>query len=296
MCCAEQRIGHHHFQACLHYVIMLRCLCAGIAPPCVDCNIAEGITDLSAHGSLSDGSDRHLPDTPSSPPPPQTDISSQVLVASAATPRASGRYNLRSRAPGATASSDGLTKPLLAETAGAGRHESFGAHDHNGHHHSHGHSHGASGHGGHAGHVPHHHHPVPTGDLKQGVVLLVAMSVHTFLECMALGLMVGASRPCVIWLTALCTAISSLHQSTTLQLRSLRADCSVRQGLGRQHHPPGMHVRPGVLAMLMITVCHCSNSKLVIAECVCGLAGDAQGIPDAIHRHCQPQAHQWAGA
>jgi hypothetical protein len=39
--------------------------------------------------------------------------------------------------------------------------------------------------------VPHHHHAVPTGDLKQGVVLLVAMSVHTFLECMALGLMVS---------------------------------------------------------------------------------------------------------
>lgn len=110
-----------------------------------------------------------------------------MLVASAATPRASGRYNLRSRAPGAAASNDGLTKPLLAESAGFAAGEGFGSQEHNGHHHlGHGHSHA-----GHAAHVPHHHHAVPTGDLKQGVVLLVAMSVHTFLECMALGLMVS---------------------------------------------------------------------------------------------------------
>lgn len=158
------------------------------------------------HSTLSlDGDDSDVPDTPSSPPPPAGDISSQVLVASAATPRAGGRYNLRSRVQGGAAaatmtqtpSSEALTKPLLAETGAGEAGESVGhahhthMHAHNGHHHHH-HAHGGgSVHGGHGAHVPHHHHPVVTGDLKQGVVLLVAMSVHTFLECMALGLMVS---------------------------------------------------------------------------------------------------------
>ena len=79
----------------------------------------------------------------------------------------------------------GLTKPLLADTTATllAAADAFDVHEHGsgGHHHHH---------HGHVSHVPHHHHAVPSGDLKQGVVLLVAMSVHTFLECMALGLMV----------------------------------------------------------------------------------------------------------
>jgi hypothetical protein len=145
-------------------------------------------------GSVSNDSSCEGRDPPSSPPAPAADIDSQVLVASAATPRAGGRYNLRSRVPGASAtpSAEGLTKPLLADAAGfeGSGGSDHGLHSHNGHHHHH--AHGGSVHGGHAGHVPHHHHSVVTGDLKQGVVLLVAMSVHTFLECMALGLMVRA--------------------------------------------------------------------------------------------------------
>lgn len=81
----------------------------------------------------------------------------------------------------------GLTKPLLADTTATllAAEDAFDVHEHGsgGHHHHH---------HGHVSHVPHHHHAVPSGDLKQGVVLLVAMSVHTFLECMALGLMVRA--------------------------------------------------------------------------------------------------------
>jgi hypothetical protein len=169
---------------------------AGIAPPCVDCITAEAVVEQVTFGSVSNDSGCEGRDPPSSSPAPTADIDSQVLVASAATPRAGGRYNLRSRAPGATAtpSTEGLTKPLLADAAGfeGSGGSDHGHHSHNGHHHHH--AHGGSlqgGHGGHAGHVPHHHHSVVTGDLKQGVVLLVAMSVHTFLECMALGLMVS---------------------------------------------------------------------------------------------------------
>jgi hypothetical protein len=170
--------------------------CVGIAPPCVDCITAEAVVEQTTHTTCSINSGGgDAPDTPSSPPPPTNDISSQVLVASAATPRASGRYNLRSRTGAAGASltpstEGGLTKPLLADTTATllAAADAFDVHEHGsgGHHHHH--------HGGHVSHVPHHHHAVPSGDLKQGVVLLVAMSVHTFLECMALGLMV---RNCV---------------------------------------------------------------------------------------------------
>ncbi|GBF94825.1 zinc permease [Raphidocelis subcapitata] len=84
------------------------------------------------------------------------------------------------------AGGSGLGKPLV--TAG----ESDGDDHLPGHGHSHG---GGSGHGsGSGGNVQvcrHGHAHEGAGDLRQGIVLLVAMSVHTFLECMALGLMDG---------------------------------------------------------------------------------------------------------
>lgn len=213
---------------CLASVLLLLLLCCagrcptGIAPPCVDCITAETVVEQQVTFFDEDGdeggADRLLPDTPSSPPPPTTNISSQVLVPSAAvTPRAAGRYNLRSRTGGSggshTPSLEGghgaLTKPLLADSSGEANGGAHHHHHHGGGSHSHSHAHsggGGSGHGGHASHVPHHHHgPVVTGDLKQGVVLLVAMSVHTFLECMALGLMVSRQlRRCgLCWWDAL---------------------------------------------------------------------------------------------
>jgi hypothetical protein len=123
-----------------------------------------------------------------------------------------GRYNLRSRTHStpqqgnsANGAAEDLVKPLLTDAAEAAKEDHVHEHEHEEHVHAHGHSH-AHGHAhgctaGHSvsvqqqhshAHLAHtHHHAVVVGDLRQGVVLLVAMVVHTFLECMALGLMVS---------------------------------------------------------------------------------------------------------
>jgi hypothetical protein len=114
-----------------------------------------------------------------------------------------GRYNLHScthstpqQGNSANGAAEDLVKPLLTDAA-----EDHHAHEHghDEHLHAHGHDHGCTA--GHSVsvqqqhshvHLAHtHHHAVVVGDLRQGVVLLVAMVVHTFLECMALGLMVS---------------------------------------------------------------------------------------------------------
>lgn len=117
-----------------------------------------------------------------------------------------GRYNLRSRTHSTpqqgnsgNGAAEDLVKPLLAEEQHAHEHDDEHAHAHQ-HSHDHAHDHGHGCTAGHSVsvqqqhahvHLAHtHHHAVVVGDLRQGVVLLVAMAVHTFLECMALGLMV----------------------------------------------------------------------------------------------------------
>jgi hypothetical protein len=124
-----------------------------------------------------------------------------------------GRYNLRSRTHStpqqgnsANGAAEDLVKPLLTDAAEAAKEDHAHEHEHEEHVHAHGHGHAHDhAHGCTAGHsvsvqqqhshahLAHtHHHAVVVGDLRQGVVLLVAMVVHTFLECMALGLMVSA--------------------------------------------------------------------------------------------------------
>jgi hypothetical protein len=129
-----------------------------------------------------------------------------------------GRYNLRSRTHStlqqgnsANGAAEDLVKPLLTDAAEAGTEEHAHEHKHDHHMHAHEHSHHGHAHthectAGHSvsvqqqhahAHLAHtHHHAVVVGDLRQGVVLLVAMAVHTFLECMALGLMVSFHVVC----------------------------------------------------------------------------------------------------
>jgi hypothetical protein len=103
-------------------------------------------------------------------------------AASASAP-AGGTPGVVTRRQAAAIAAEQLQKPLLP--AGGGD-------DGLPHGHSHSHSHGGGGRG--HSHVCRHGHEGPApghGDLRQGIVLVVAMSVHTFLECMALGLMVS---------------------------------------------------------------------------------------------------------
>lgn len=72
-------------------------------------------------------------------------------------------------------------------------------HHHQHHHGDHGHD-TTNGHGAGDGGCHHHHHPLPPPGLHQGLVLLLAMSIHTFLECMALGLMVRRGEEEGCWL------------------------------------------------------------------------------------------------
>jgi hypothetical protein len=121
-----------------------------------------------------------------------------------------GRYNLRSRTHStpqqgnsANGAAEDLVKPLLTDAAEAAKEDHAHAHDHH-HMHAHDHDHAQDCTAGHSisvqqqhshAHLAHtHHHAVVVGDLRQGIVLLVAMVVHTFLECMALGLMVSAEQ------------------------------------------------------------------------------------------------------
>ena len=147
-------------------------------------------------------------------------------AAAAATPR--GGVRTRRQAAALAASSD-ARKPLLADGADAGGSGSGG--------HGHAHGHGGHGHGGHSGsgaggHVVcrhgHAHRDGGGGDLRQGVVLLVAMSVHTFLECMALGLMDGR-REFLVLLGAI--ASHKLISGLALSSRFLKEGASARQVL-----------------------------------------------------------------
>ncbi|KAF6258712.1 Zinc/iron permease [Scenedesmus sp. NREL 46B-D3] len=183
----------------------------GIAPPCVDCRTAEGML-LSSSGDPAGISNHSMHSADDADRQQQQ----QQQAASAAggvdgangqlTP-GQGRYNLRSRTHGtpqqgnsANGAAEDLVKPLLTDAAGAAREQHVD--EHGGHmhaaDHSHAHADGCSaGHSvslqqqhahAHLAHT-HHHAVVVAGDLRQGMVLLVAMAVHTFLECMALGLM-----------------------------------------------------------------------------------------------------------
>lgn len=86
----------------------------------------------------------------------------------------------------AAAAGGALRKPLLGGDAGRGGADEL-PRGGGGRGHAHGHGHVAVCRHG-------HEEAAGQGDLRQGIVLLVAMSVHTFLECMALGLMVRAAR------------------------------------------------------------------------------------------------------
>lgn len=168
----------------------------GIAPPCVDCRTAE---DDMVPGSSSD--DLAGDSSAEEAGGHQQGRGGDALNGLPLTP-GQQRYNFRSRggtAAGETAAAAGLRKPLLAGEVDAAAEDGSGpaaaavqiySHDRS---HSHGHHQGHPSHQHHShGHLaPLHHHAVVVGDLRQGVVLLVAMVVHTFLECMALGLMVS---------------------------------------------------------------------------------------------------------
>jgi hypothetical protein len=160
-------------------------------------------------------------------------------------------------AAGGVASPAQLRKPLLAPPgAGAGGSGSgSGAHAHStecGHGHGHGAGAGAA-----------------AADLRQGMVLLLAMSVHTFLECMALGLMVRARRPA-----------------------GRRADCHFRRRRQLPAYAPGRAVLPGG----QIGLCPSPSAPARRAPLP---PPRPAGRPARVFRAAggdrQPQAHQRAG-
>ncbi|KAI8462728.1 MAG: ZIP zinc transporter-domain-containing protein [Monoraphidium minutum] len=106
--------------------------------------------------------------------------------------------------------SEQLHKPLLERGGGGGGDDAL----------PHGHGHGHT-------HVCRHgHEGVVAGDLRQGIVLVVAMSVHTFLECMALGLMDGR-REFFVLLGAI--ASHKLISGLALSSRFLKEGATDRQ-------------------------------------------------------------------
>eukprot|EP00775_Hariotina_reticulata_P010088 gene10088-10243_t len=184
----------------------------GIAPPCIDCRTAsaeaetEGTAgsegDLRRDAAAADvANGQHLGGVAVAAGPAHLAREQPPGVAAEQLTPGRTRYNLRSTNTAAVAGE--LQKPLLpARSGGAAAdqldHDAAAAaqaspvaagaghgHGHHGHVHLHHQQHHHQ-----PSLVPVHHHPqVSTGDLTQGVILLVAMTVHTFLECMALGLM-----------------------------------------------------------------------------------------------------------
>lgn len=176
----------------------------GIAPPCVDCRTAEDLL-LGSAGDLA-GLSNHSADESNRQQQQGTSTAGGDGSANGQLTPSQGRYNLRSRTHSTpqqgnsgNGAAEDLVKPLLTEEQHAHEHDDEHAHAHQ-HSHDHAHDHGHGCTAGHSVsvqqqqhahvHLAHtHHHAVVVGDLRQGVVLLVAMAVHTFLECMALGLM-----------------------------------------------------------------------------------------------------------
>lgn len=117
----------------------------------------------------------------------------------------------------AAVDSSSLHEPLLSAARAANgeaglpaqQAEPCGVHQHEQHQHQHQHHH----------HDHNHGVPGSPANLRQGLVLLVAMSVHTFLECMALGLLVSAAGH----LSTLC--LESMYGLVNLYQRTLVLPC-----------------------------------------------------------------------